>query len=99
VTVTGEQALAEARTAEVVFRGGIHANPLLGIPVAYKDLYATQGVRTTAGSALLADWVPERNATCVTRLREAGSLVWSGRQVDTGRRPECCARYELAHVR
>src|SRR5215470_7880254 len=74
VTVTPEQALTEARAAEAAIgRGG--AGPLAGIPVAYKDLYATRGVRTTAGSALLADWVPDHDSTCVTRLSRAGMVM------------------------
>jgi aspartyl-tRNA(Asn)/glutamyl-tRNA(Gln) amidotransferase subunit A len=75
VTVTAEQALVDARAAEAAFRRGDDASPLLGIPVAYKDIYATRGVRTTAGSAVLADWVPEKDATCVTRLRQAGTVI------------------------
>jgi len=75
VTVTAERALADAKRAEAALGHGQDASPLLGIPVAYKDIYATRGIRTTAGSALLADWVPEDDATCVTRLREAGSVM------------------------
>ena len=75
VTVTAERALAEARAAEAALARGEAASPLLGIPLAYKDLYATRGVRTTAGSALLADWVPERDATCVSRLQQAGMVM------------------------
>jgi aspartyl-tRNA(Asn)/glutamyl-tRNA(Gln) amidotransferase subunit A len=71
VTVTPARALDDARRAEAAIRRG-EAGPLCGIPVAYKDLYATQGVLTTAGSALLADWVPTEDSTCVRRLREAG---------------------------
>jgi aspartyl-tRNA(Asn)/glutamyl-tRNA(Gln) amidotransferase subunit A len=74
VTVTAERALAEAREAEVALRRG-EAGPLAGIPVAYKDLYATRGIRTTAGSALLADWIPEHDASCVSRLRRAGTVM------------------------
>ena len=74
LTVTPDRALADARAAEVAIRRG-DAGPLAGVPVAYKDLYATRGVRTTAGSALLADWVPERDATCVSRLQQAGMVM------------------------
>jgi aspartyl-tRNA(Asn)/glutamyl-tRNA(Gln) amidotransferase subunit A len=74
VTVTAERALTEARAAETALGRG-DARPLLGIPVAYKDLYATRGVRTTAGSAVLADWVPEEDATCVRRLHDAGTVM------------------------
>lgn len=49
--------------------------PLRGIPVALKDNYATAGLRTTAGSRVLADWIPERDANVVAKLREAGALL------------------------
>src|SRR5262245_14692966 len=74
VTVTAERALEDARAAEVAIRKG-GAGPLAGIPIAYKDLYATRGIRTTAGSALLADWVPDGDSTCVTRLQQAGMVM------------------------
>src|SRR5207247_10653806 len=75
VTVTADGALADARHAEAALRRDEDGNPLLGIPVAYKDIYATRGIRTTAGSAVLADWVPEDDATCVTRLARAGCVM------------------------
>ena len=75
VTVTGERALADAKAAEAELMGGRDAGPLVGIPVAYKDLYATRGIPTTAGSALLASFVPDADCTCVTRLARAGSVM------------------------
>jgi aspartyl-tRNA(Asn)/glutamyl-tRNA(Gln) amidotransferase subunit A len=74
VTVTADRALADAKAAEVALGRG-DDRPLLGIPVAYKDIYATRGIRTTAGSALLEDWVPDVDATCVTRLQDAGCVM------------------------
>jgi aspartyl-tRNA(Asn)/glutamyl-tRNA(Gln) amidotransferase subunit A len=74
VTVTSDRALADAKAAEAAIARG-DRRPLLGVPVAYKDLYATRGVRTTAGSALLEDWVPDDDATCVTRLQDAGCVM------------------------
>ena len=76
VTLTAERALAEAKAAEAALRRGDAAGPLLGIPVAYKDLYATKGILTTAGSAVLADWVPEADCTCVARLQAAGMVMF-----------------------
>src|SRR3712207_5949187 len=73
VTITEERGLAEARDAEARLLHGDDASPLLGIPVAHKDIYATAGVRTSAGSALLTDWSPERDATTVARWQEAGA--------------------------
>ena len=74
VTVTAERALADARAAETALARG-DPRPLLGIPVAYKDLYATRGIRTTAGSAVLADWIPTEDSTCVSRLQQAGMVM------------------------
>jgi aspartyl-tRNA(Asn)/glutamyl-tRNA(Gln) amidotransferase subunit A len=66
VTRTRDRALAEARAT---------ASPLLGVPVGYKDIYDTRGILTTAGSALFADRVPDADATCVTKLQEAGCVM------------------------
>src|SRR5262249_43053238 len=74
VTVTADRALADARAVEAALKRG-DAGPLAGIPIAYKDLYATKGIRTTAGSALLADWVPKEDCTCVARLQQAGMVM------------------------
>jgi aspartyl-tRNA(Asn)/glutamyl-tRNA(Gln) amidotransferase subunit A len=74
ITVTPEAALDEARAAEKEIAAGKHRGPLHGVPIAIKDLFATNGVRTTAGSKLLADWVPDDDATVVTKLREAGAV-------------------------
>ncbi len=74
VTVTAERAIADARAAETSIRRG-DAGPLAGVPIAYKDLYATRGIRTTGGSALYADWVPDFDSTCVTRLQQAGMVM------------------------
>src|SRR6202171_929988 len=68
VTLTADRALADARAAEEALRHG-DGRPLLGIPVAHKDIYLTRGIRTTGGSALLADWIPEDEATCAARWR------------------------------
>jgi aspartyl-tRNA(Asn)/glutamyl-tRNA(Gln) amidotransferase subunit A len=74
VTVTADRAMAEAKVAESAIADG-DPRPLLGIPVAYKDIFATRGIRTTAGSALLEDWVPDADATCVARLQDAGCVM------------------------
>jgi aspartyl-tRNA(Asn)/glutamyl-tRNA(Gln) amidotransferase subunit A len=75
LVVTRERALAEARAAEEVIRRGEAHGPLLGIPIAYKDIYLTKGIATTGGSALLLDWVPDEDSACGERLAAAGSVM------------------------
>ncbi len=74
ITVTAESALQRARQAEEAVRRGEALGPLHGVPLALKDLYETQGVRTTAGSTFSADYVPEANAAVVDKLEAAGAL-------------------------
>jgi len=75
ITVTAESALAEARAAEAEIGRGEWRGPLHGVPVALKDLIETANVRTTSGSALHKDRVPERDAEVVRRLRQAGAVI------------------------
>jgi aspartyl-tRNA(Asn)/glutamyl-tRNA(Gln) amidotransferase subunit A len=74
VTVTAEAARAEAREVEGEIARGAYRGPLHGIPIALKDLYATKGVRTAAGSKILWDRVPEEDSAVTRRLREAGAI-------------------------
>jgi aspartyl-tRNA(Asn)/glutamyl-tRNA(Gln) amidotransferase subunit A len=75
VTVTAERAREDARRAADEIARGEYRGPLHGVPIGLKDLYATAGIRTTAGSKILADWVPEADSTAARRLREAGSVL------------------------
>ena len=75
VTVTADLARAEARAAEGEIAAGRYRGPLHGIPVAVKDLFTTKGIRTTAGSRILATWIPEEDATVVRKLRAAGAVL------------------------
>ena len=75
ITVTREQAIAEAKKADDEIARGRYRGPLHGVPVTIKDLFATAGVRTTAGSQILADWVPEKDSAVVERLRAAGAII------------------------
>jgi aspartyl-tRNA(Asn)/glutamyl-tRNA(Gln) amidotransferase subunit A len=72
--VTERQALADARAAERAIAAG-RRGPMLGIPVAYKDIYETASVRTTAHSRILADNVPSEDAETVRRLHDAGAVM------------------------
>lgn len=74
-TVMTEQALAAARIAEREIQSGKYRGPLHGIPIAVKDLCYTKGVRTMGGLAVLADFVPDYDATVVTKLNEAGAIL------------------------
>jgi len=75
ITVTADTAREEAAQAARELAGGQRRGPLHGVAVAVKDLVATQGVRTTAGSRILGDWVPTRDAEVVWALREAGAVL------------------------
>lgn len=73
-TVMAEQALEQAARAEQELAAGQCRGPLHGIPLGLKDLLQTSGTRTSASSKVLADWVPDQDATVVTRLSEAGAV-------------------------
>ncbi len=75
ITVTADLALEQARQAEKELRAGIDRGPLHGIPIALKDLYATKNIRTTCHSAVLVNWLPDHDATTVTKLQEAGTIL------------------------
>lgn len=75
ITVTAEQALAEARQLEAEQQQGKWRGPLHGVPIALKDNIDTAGIRTTAASALFADRVPAEDAEVVTRLKSAGAVL------------------------
>jgi amidase len=75
MTVTAERALERARTAETEIGRGAYRGPLHGVPLAVKDLCDTAGVRTTAGTRVMAERVPVRDATVVARLEQAGAVI------------------------
>ena len=75
VTVTAERALAEAAAADREIAAGRSRGPLHGVPMALKDLFDTAGVRTTAGSRILAENVPVRDAAVVERLSASGLVL------------------------
>ena len=75
ITVTAGQAMEQARQADRELALGKDRGPLHGIPVALKDLFATKGVRTTAGSRVHEHFVPEIDATVVEKLLAAGAVL------------------------
>ena len=75
LTVMREQARADARQAERDIGNGNYLGPLHGVPVAVKDQFWSKGVRTTGGSRILADFVPDEDATVVAKLRSAGAVI------------------------
>jgi len=80
--VDADGALAQAAEVDRRRAAAAALHPLAGVPVAVKDLVATKGLPTTAGSRLLAGWVPPYDATVVTRLRAAGLPILGKTNMD-----------------
>ncbi|MPW43774.1 Asp-tRNA(Asn)/Glu-tRNA(Gln) amidotransferase subunit GatA [Acinetobacter guerrae] len=74
VTVTPEQALAEADAADTALKSG-NATVLTGIPLAHKDIFCTQGIKTTAGSKMLDNFISPYDATVVAKAKAAGLVT------------------------
>src|SRR5919205_658397 len=75
ITVLRDEALAMARQAEHTILRGEQVGPLFGVPVAVKDQFWTKGILTTNGSRVYRDFVPDADATVVTRLAQAGTIL------------------------
>jgi amidase len=75
VTITAERAADDAARADEAIARGEPVGPLHGLPVAHKDLVATAGIRTTMGSPIFADAVPDADDLLVERVRAAGAIV------------------------
>jgi aspartyl-tRNA(Asn)/glutamyl-tRNA(Gln) amidotransferase subunit A len=75
VTVTADDALYAARVAETEIRAGKYRGALHGIPFSVKDNLATKNVRTTAGSKILSDWIPDFDARVVAILKNSGAIL------------------------
>ena len=84
VTLVAEQAMERARLADEALAAGKAAGPLHGLPIAHKDLQLTAGIRTTFGSPLFKDFVPQEDSLLVERMRLAGSHSTSAKRT----RPE-----------
>ena len=75
ITLLPEEARAAARRAEQEIQSGNYKGPLHGIPVALKDLFNTGGVRTTSGSRIFDNFIPERDCTVAARFHQAGAIL------------------------
>ncbi|MBZ5601708.1 MAG: amidase [Acidobacteriia bacterium] len=75
ITVMSDRALAQARDLDAEQRAGKFRGPLHGIPIGLKDLIDTEGVRTTAASAVFADRIPKEDAEVVRKLKAAGAVL------------------------
>jgi aspartyl-tRNA(Asn)/glutamyl-tRNA(Gln) amidotransferase subunit A len=82
ITVTAERALDAAREADSEIAAGRYRGPLHGIPYGVKDQMYTAGVRTTAASRILAEFVPDRTARVVERLDEVGAILIGKQNLD-----------------
>ena len=75
LTVAGDQALADAREAESAVKPGAELGALHGVPIAIKDLNMTKGLRTTRGSLIYKDAVPDEDEVSIARIRAAGAII------------------------
>ena len=75
IVVPNEAALDQAREAERAVMSGESLGPLHGVPFSVKEVFDTEGIRSTRGSLLYADRVPDSDATAVRRLKDAGAIV------------------------
>ncbi|MCB1788974.1 MAG: Asp-tRNA(Asn)/Glu-tRNA(Gln) amidotransferase GatCAB subunit A, partial [Gammaproteobacteria bacterium] len=81
VTLTEEQALAQAAAADARLAAG-DAGPLTGVPIAHKDIFCTRDVRTSCGSRMLDNFVSPYDATVVERLQQAGAVMLGKTNMD-----------------
>ncbi|MGD8265180.1 MAG: Asp-tRNA(Asn)/Glu-tRNA(Gln) amidotransferase subunit GatA [Chromatiales bacterium] len=81
ITVTAEQAMEQARAADARIAAG-DAGPVTGIPIAHKDIYCTNGVKTSCGSRMLDNFTAPYDANVVSRLRDAGAVMLGKTNMD-----------------
>src|SRR5215213_3578621 len=75
ITLVAEQAIAQAHAADAALARGDAVGPLHGLPIAHKDLFPTKGIRTTSGSPIYANHVPDHSALIVERIQRAGAIT------------------------
>jgi aspartyl-tRNA(Asn)/glutamyl-tRNA(Gln) amidotransferase subunit A len=75
ITITPELALQQAYLAEQQIRQGSYKSGLHGVPLGLKDLFETEGIRTTAGSTFFAEYIPDADAAVVQKLKGAGAIL------------------------
>ncbi len=75
ITILDEPARREAKHADSLIKQGKYLGPLHGIPISFKDLIYVNGVKSTSGSKILADFVPDYDSTVTKKLRKAGAII------------------------
>jgi aspartyl-tRNA(Asn)/glutamyl-tRNA(Gln) amidotransferase subunit A len=107
ITLTPELALQQARQAESDIRLGNYRGVLHGIPLALKDLFETEGIRTTAGSTFFEEYVPDEDAVVVEKLKQAGAILLGKLNMHeialgvTNENPhygDCCNPWDLTRI-
>lgn len=75
ITITSDRAMAQAKATEQMLQAGVDLGPLHGIPIGLKDLFHTAGVRTTSGSKVYDNFMPQTTATVAHKLAQAGAVL------------------------
>lgn len=75
ITISEDFALAQAEKVDQLIADNQNLNPLAGIPIGVKDIYSTKGIKTTAGSNVLKNYVPVYDATAISRLKDVGAAL------------------------